>query len=61
MAIQQQPDLSRMVEGQLTHDQITRFLSTEEFTSKDLWTLVKATVREIEKEDAVLIFDDTIQ
>jgi predicted house-cleaning NTP pyrophosphatase (Maf/HAM1 superfamily) len=53
--------LSRMVEGQLSHDQITRFLSAEEFTSKDLWTLVKPTVREIEKEDAVLIFDDTIQ
>lgn len=53
--------LSRMVEGELTHDQITRFLSAEEFTSKDLWALVKPTVREIEKEDAVLIFDDTIQ
>jgi hypothetical protein len=53
--------LSRLVEGQVAHDQITRFLSTEEFTSKDLWTLVKATVREVEQEDAVLIFDDTIQ
>lgn len=53
--------LSRMVEGELTHDQITRFLSAEEFTSKDLWALVKPTVREIEKEDAVLIIDDTIQ
>jgi len=31
--------LSRMVEGQVTHDQITRFLSAEELTSKDLWTL----------------------
>ena len=50
-----------MVEGQLSHDQITRFLSAEEFTSKDLWTLVKPTVREIEKGDGVLIFDDTIQ
>jgi len=53
--------LSRMVEGQLTHDQITRFLSAEEFTSKDLWALVKPTVREIEKEEGVLIIDDTIQ
>ena len=50
-----------MVDGQVTHDQITRFLSAEEFTSKDLWTLVKPTVREVEQEDAVLIFDDTIQ
>jgi hypothetical protein len=53
--------LSRMVEGQVTHDQITRFLSAEEFTSKDLWALVKPTVREVEQENAVLICDDTIQ
>jgi hypothetical protein len=53
--------LSRMVEGQVSHDQITHFLSAEEFTSKDLWTLVKRTVREVEHEEAVLIFDDTIQ
>src|SRR6266496_831950 len=53
--------LSRMVEGQVAHDQITRFLSAEEFTSKDLWSLVKPTVREVEQEEAVLIFDDTIQ
>lgn len=53
--------LSRMIEGQIAHDQITRFLSAEEFTSKDLWTLVKPTVREVEQDDAVLIFDDTIQ
>lgn len=53
--------LSRMVEGQVGHDQITRFLSEREFTSKDLWTLVKPTVREVEQEDGVLISDDTIQ
>lgn len=53
--------LSRMVEGQVGHDQITRFLSEREFTSKDLWTLVKPTVREVEQDDGVLIFDDTIQ
>ena len=53
--------LSRMVEGHVTHDQITRFLSAEELTSKDLWILVKPTVREVEQDDAVLIFDDTIQ
>ena len=53
--------LSRMVEGQVSHDQITRFLSQEEYTSKDLWLQVKETVRQIEQEDGVLIFDDTIQ
>jgi hypothetical protein len=53
--------LSQMVDGQVVHDKITRFLSKEEFRSKDLWTLVKPTVREVEQDDAVLIFDDTIQ
>lgn len=50
-----------MIEGQLAHDQITRFLSAEEFISKDLWTLVKLTIREVEQDGTVLIFDDTIQ
>jgi hypothetical protein len=53
--------LSRMVEGQVSHDQITRFLSDREYTSKDLWLEVKSTVRKVEREDGVLIFDDTIQ
>jgi len=37
--------LSQMVNGQVSHDQITRFLSGQEYTSKDLWMEVKATVR----------------
>jgi len=53
--------LSEMVNGQGSHDQITRFLSDEEYTAKDLWQEVKATVRKVEREDAVLIFDDTVQ
>jgi mannose/fructose-specific phosphotransferase system component IIA len=53
--------LSAMVEGQVSHDQVTRFLSAQEYTSKDLWLQVKSTVRSVESEDGVLIFDDTIQ
>ena len=53
--------LSRMVDNQVSHDKITRFLAAEEYTSKDLWLHVKPTVRTLEREDAVLIFDDTIQ
>lgn len=53
--------LSRLVEGQVSHDQITRFLSGAEYTSKDLWLEVKGTVRKVEREDGVLILDDTIQ
>jgi len=53
--------LSAMVDNAVSHDQITRFLSKNEFTSKELWRRVKKTVREIETEDGCLIFDDTVQ
>ena len=53
--------LSEMVDGTVSHDRVTRFLSERDYTSRDLWVQVKKTVREIERDDAVLIFDDTIQ
>ena len=53
--------LSSLMEGDVSHDQITRFLSKQAYNSKDLWKQVKSTVREVESEDACLIFDDTIQ
>jgi len=53
--------LSAMVEGEVSHAQVTRFLSAQEYTSKELWLQVKRVVRTIEREDGVLIFDDTIQ
>ncbi len=53
--------LSAMVDNAVSHDQITRFLSKNEFGSKKLWLEVKSTVREIESEDGCLIFDDTVQ
>lgn len=54
--------LSAMVNGEVSHDRITRFLSENKFSSKDLWIYVKKVVREIENHnDGVLIFDDTIQ
>ena len=53
--------LSALLDGQVSHDQVTRFLSQTDYTSKDLWHLVKPVVRSMEREDGVLIFDDTIQ
>lgn len=53
--------LSAMVEGDVSDDRITRFLSAQDYTSKDLWQQVKSTVRMLERDDGVLIFDDTIQ
>jgi hypothetical protein len=49
------------VDGALSHDQITRFLSAKDLTSKELWKAVKKEVREIEEDQGVLIFDDTVQ
>lgn len=53
--------LSAMLDGEVSHDQVTRLLSERAYTSKDLWREVKATVRRIEREEGYLIFDDTIQ
>ena len=53
--------LSAMLEGEVSHDRITRFLSKQDYTSKDLWLQVKAMVRAVQSAEGVLIFDDTIQ
>ncbi len=53
--------LSSMLDGEVSHDSVTRFLSSRTYTSKDLWLEVKRTVRKIEEESGCLIFDDTIQ
>ena len=53
--------LSAMVQGDVSHDRITRLLSKQAYTSKDLWGQVKAMVRQLEDAQGVLIFDDTIQ
>ena len=53
--------LARLLDGEFSHDQITRFLAGADYTSRDLWSLVKPVVRAIEAEDGVLIFDDTIE
>ena len=53
--------LSKLLEGEISHDQVTRFLSSNDFTSKELWNKVKKDVRKIEDDSGVLIFDDTVQ
>lgn len=54
--------LSSLVDGCLSHDQITTFLAESELDSKSLWLHVKPMVRELEKTkgSGVLIFDDSI-
>ena len=53
--------LSDMLDGRVSHDQVTRFLSQKAFTSEDLWKALKKDIREIEDDSGVLIFDDTVQ
>ena len=54
--------LSRMTNGRISHDQVTRFLSENHFDSKDLWGYVKSAVMQKKKsKKGVLILDDTIE
>jgi len=56
--------LSRLLEGDISHDKITRFLNNnkKELGSKDLWRYVKPEVRKQEKEKGgIFIVDDTIE
>ena len=53
--------LSAMTGNEVSHDKVTRFLSKADYDSKDLWQLIKPTLREIESEEGILSVDDTIQ
>lgn len=52
--------LATLLNGSISHDQITRFLSSAAATSADLWQRVKPQVRALQGEDGVLIVDDSI-
>ena len=52
--------LSTLLDGDLSHDQITRFLAGEQRTSADLWHLVKPYVRQVQSDAAAVIIDDSI-
>ena len=52
--------LSASLDQRISHDKITRFLSVREYDSKTLWGIVKKKVREVEQDDGVIIFDDTL-
>jgi len=53
--------LSKALAGTISHDKITRFLAKDDYDSRQLWKLVKKSVRKIESPEGVLIFDDTIE
>ncbi len=53
--------LARLLDNEISHDAVTRFLSAAPQTSAALWHIVKPLVRAIESEAGVLIIDDSIE
>ena len=52
--------LAELLKGSISHDQVQRFLAGSVLTSADLWQIVKPHVRAIQRDDGVLIIDDSI-
>lgn len=52
--------LSKLVDGEISHDQVTRMLAGPKMTSKEWWRLVKPQVRKVERVDGFIIIDDSI-
>ena len=52
--------LSRMLDGAVSHDQITRMLARPPPHSPQLWQKVKPLVREVESADGVIVIDDSM-
>ena len=52
--------LARVLEGDISHDQVTRMLASEKLTPQAWWKLVKSHVRQMERDDGVMIIDDSI-
>jgi len=52
--------LSALLGGSISHDCIQRFLSERDFTSADLWQLVKAHIRAVEQDEGSIIVDDSV-
>jgi hypothetical protein len=55
------PGLSQLLEGEVSHDQVTRYLAGKKKTAADQWLTVKPLVRQMQSTDGVLIIDDSIE
>jgi len=53
--------LSALLDNEISHDKVTRFLHSGEFGSKELWQHTKSNIRTAEKKGGVLILDDSIE
>ncbi len=52
--------LATLLGDSISHDQVTRFLSSQPRTANDLWKIVKPFVRRIQSDTGVMIVDDSI-
>lgn len=53
--------LSNILENQISHDKITRFINTVNGNSKTLWREVKPIIRKLENDNGWILIDDTIE
>jgi hypothetical protein len=52
--------LANLLNGGISHDQVTRFLASKPRTAADLWKIAKPFVRRIQSDQAAMIVDDSI-
>jgi hypothetical protein len=53
--------LSQLLEGEISHDQVTRYLAGTKKTASDLGRTVKSLVRDVQSEAGVLMIEDSIE
>jgi hypothetical protein len=53
--------LSQRLEGEVSHNQVTRYLAGQKQTAGDLWRTVEPFVREMQSVHGVLIIDDSLE
>lgn len=51
----------QLLEGEVSHDQVSRYLAGTKKTATELWRTVKPLVREVQSAAGVLIIDDSIE
>jgi DDE superfamily endonuclease len=53
--------LSQRLEGEISHDQVSRYLAGTQKPATELWRTVTSLVREVHSEAGVLIVDDSLE
>ena len=53
--------LSNLLDGQLSHDRISRMLGNRQFSQKEYWQAIKGIVRQTQTPRGIIKIDDTIE